>query len=106
MARHPGFENADRFTELCSVVKRQGQSMVPCIDPLNRIDLVPDRGGHLIARQQGKVQNANRPAALIAMTRTVHVPVEHATELVLSAGRATVEPGHVVLGPLSGALVR
>nr|MBA2463221.1 malto-oligosyltrehalose trehalohydrolase [Actinomycetota bacterium] len=38
--------------------------------------------------------------------RPVHVGVDHATELVLAAGHATVEPGHVVLGPLSGALVR
>jgi maltooligosyltrehalose trehalohydrolase len=36
----------------------------------------------------------------------VHVPVDHAVELELATHHATVEPGHVVLPPLSGALVR
>jgi maltooligosyltrehalose trehalohydrolase len=37
---------------------------------------------------------------------TVHVPVERAVELELATHHATVEPGYVVLPPLSGALVR
>jgi maltooligosyltrehalose trehalohydrolase len=36
----------------------------------------------------------------------VHVPVERTVELVLATHRATLEPGYVVLPPLSGALVR
>jgi len=38
--------------------------------------------------------------------RPVHVPVDRPVELELAPHRATVEPGHVVLPPLSGALVR
>ena len=38
--------------------------------------------------------------------RPVHVPVDRAVELVLATHDATVEPGHVVLPPLAGALVR
>jgi maltooligosyltrehalose trehalohydrolase len=37
---------------------------------------------------------------------TVHVPLEHPGELRLATHHATVEPGHVVLPPLSGALIR
>jgi hypothetical protein len=37
---------------------------------------------------------------------SVHVPVERAVEVVLATREPTVEAGHVVLGPLSGALVR
>jgi maltooligosyltrehalose trehalohydrolase len=37
---------------------------------------------------------------------TVHVPVEGAVEAVLATHHATVEPGYVVLPPLSGVLVR
>jgi maltooligosyltrehalose trehalohydrolase len=36
----------------------------------------------------------------------VHVPVERTVETVLATDRATLEPGYVVLAPLSGALVR
>jgi len=36
----------------------------------------------------------------------VHVPVDRAVELELATHHATVEPGHVVLPPLAGALVR
>jgi maltooligosyltrehalose trehalohydrolase len=35
-----------------------------------------------------------------------HVPVEGTAELVLATDHATLEPGYVVLAPLSGALVR
>jgi maltooligosyltrehalose trehalohydrolase len=37
---------------------------------------------------------------------SVHVPVERPVELELVTHHATVEPGYVVLPPLSGALVR
>jgi maltooligosyltrehalose trehalohydrolase len=50
------------------------------------------RGGHLV------LANLSR--------RDVHVPVDRAVELRLATHHATVEPGHVVLPPLSGALVR
>jgi hypothetical protein len=36
----------------------------------------------------------------------VHVPIEHPGELRLATHHATVEPGHVVLPALSGALIR
>jgi maltooligosyltrehalose trehalohydrolase len=36
----------------------------------------------------------------------VHVPVESTAELVVATTHATLEPGYVVLPPLSGALVR
>jgi maltooligosyltrehalose trehalohydrolase len=46
-------------------------------------------------------------AMLANLSRTtVHVPVEHPGELRLATHHATVEPGHVVLPPLSGALIR
>jgi len=38
--------------------------------------------------------------------RPVHVPVDRPVELELATHHATVEPGHVVLPPLAGALVR
>ena len=50
------------------------------------------RGDHLV------LANFSRNA--------VHVPVERAVELELATHHATVEPGHVVLPPLAGALVR
>jgi maltooligosyltrehalose trehalohydrolase len=44
---------------------------------------------------------------LANLSRTsVHVPVDHASEVVLATHHATVEPGYVVLAPQSGALVR
>jgi maltooligosyltrehalose trehalohydrolase len=46
-------------------------------------------------------------AMLANLSRTtVHVPVEHPGELRLATHHATVEPGHVVLPALSGALIR
>ena len=36
----------------------------------------------------------------------VHVPVDRPVELELATHHATVEPGHVVLPPIAGALVR
>ena len=36
----------------------------------------------------------------------VHVPVERTLETVLATHRATLEPGYVILPPLSGALLR
>jgi hypothetical protein len=36
----------------------------------------------------------------------VHVPVDGPVEAVLATHHATVEPGHVVLPPQSGVLVR
>jgi maltooligosyltrehalose trehalohydrolase len=38
--------------------------------------------------------------------RDTHVPVDGSAELVLATSHATLEPGYVVLPPLSGALVR
>ena len=44
---------------------------------------------------------------LANLSRTsVHVPVDHASEVVLATHHATVEPGYIVLAPQSGALVR
>ncbi len=58
---------------------------------------------------QGWLQRAPRRAPrarqLLPAT-TVHVPVDRAVELELATHHATVEPGHVVLPPLAGALVR
>jgi maltooligosyltrehalose trehalohydrolase len=39
-------------------------------------------------------------------TRDSHVPLDGAAEVVVAAGRVTIEPGYLVLAPLSGALVR
>ena len=39
-------------------------------------------------------------------TRDSHVPLEGAAEVVVAAGRVTLEPGYLLLAPLSGALVR
>jgi maltooligosyltrehalose trehalohydrolase len=38
--------------------------------------------------------------------RDSHVPVDGTAELVLATSHVTLEPGYVVLTPLSGALVR
>ena len=48
------------------------------------------------------------PFVLVANVarRDAHVPVEGTAALVVAAGHVTLEPGYVVLGPLSGALVR
>jgi maltooligosyltrehalose trehalohydrolase len=48
------------------------------------------------------------PYALVAnfSRLDVHVPVEGTAEPVLATAHCTLEPGFVVLGPLSGALVR
>jgi hypothetical protein len=36
----------------------------------------------------------------------VHVPLDGTAELVLATGHATLEPGAVVLAPLSGAALK
>ena len=48
------------------------------------------------------------PYALVASfsRRDTHVPLDGTAELVLATSHATLEPGYVVLPPLSGALVR
>ncbi|MGH2944757.1 MAG: malto-oligosyltrehalose trehalohydrolase [Solirubrobacteraceae bacterium] len=48
------------------------------------------------------------PFALLANfgDRDVHVPVDRTVETVLATDHATLEPGYVILPPLSGALVR
>jgi maltooligosyltrehalose trehalohydrolase len=46
-----------------------------------------------------------RLLANFAATR-VHVPCEEPAEVILATHRPTVEPGYVVLGPLSGAVVK
>ena len=38
--------------------------------------------------------------------RATHVPLDGSAEVVVAAGHATLEPGYVLLAPLSGALVR
>jgi hypothetical protein len=38
--------------------------------------------------------------------RDVHVPVERTVDCVLATDRVTLEPGYVILPPLSGTLVR
>jgi maltooligosyltrehalose trehalohydrolase len=38
--------------------------------------------------------------------RPSHVPLEETAEPVVAAGHITLEPGYVVLTPLSGALLR
>ena len=50
------------------------------------------RGDHLVLANFGR--------------RAVHVPVDRPLELLLATHHATVEPGHVVLPALSGALLR
>ncbi|MEA2247661.1 MAG: maltooligosyltrehalose trehalohydrolase [Solirubrobacteraceae bacterium] len=50
------------------------------------------RGEHLVLANFGR--------------RSVHVPVDRPLELLLATHHATVEPGHVVLPPLAGALLR
>jgi maltooligosyltrehalose trehalohydrolase len=48
------------------------------------------------------------PYAIVAnlSQRPSHVPVDGSAELVLATSHASLEPGYVVLPPLSGALVR
>jgi maltooligosyltrehalose trehalohydrolase len=48
------------------------------------------------------------PFALVAnfSRRDSHVPIDHVGELVVATGPLTLEPGYLVLPPLSGALVR
>ncbi len=50
------------------------------------------RGGHLVLANFGR--------------QPVHVPVDRPLELLLATHHATVEPGHVVLPALAGALLR
>ncbi|MDP9294609.1 MAG: malto-oligosyltrehalose trehalohydrolase [Actinomycetota bacterium] len=57
---------------------------------------------------QGWLRVCRGPYALLAnfSRRPAHVPVDHPVEVVLATHHATVEPGHVVLPPLAGALTR
>ena len=61
----------------------------------------PRRARRLAAR-------AARPFVLLAnfSRRATHVPLDGSAEVVVAAGRATLEPGYVLLASLSGALVR
>jgi maltooligosyltrehalose trehalohydrolase len=59
-----------------------------------------EHAGWLRVRRGGHVLLANLSRA------PVHVPVDGPVETVLATHHATVEPGHVVLPPRSGALVR
>jgi maltooligosyltrehalose trehalohydrolase len=59
-----------------------------------------EHSGWLTARRGPYVLLANFADA------RVHVPYEEPGEIVLATHRPTVEPGYVVLGPLSGALLR
>jgi len=38
--------------------------------------------------------------------RDSHVPLDGVAEVVVAAGHVTLEPGYVLLSPLSGSLVR
>ena len=67
MTFHLAFENANSLLEMRIVVKRHGQSMISCINPFNRIDLILYCCMDLIPWQQGKVQNTNGPAAWITI---------------------------------------
>ncbi|HYM58585.1 MAG TPA: malto-oligosyltrehalose trehalohydrolase [Solirubrobacteraceae bacterium] len=57
---------------------------------------------------QGWLRVGRGPYAVLAnfSRRPAHVPVDHPVEVVLATHHATVEPGHVVLPPLAGALTR
>lgn len=57
---------------------------------------------------QGWLRFGRGPYAVLAnfSRRSAHVPVDHPVEVVLATHHATVEPGHVVLPPLAGALTR
>jgi maltooligosyltrehalose trehalohydrolase len=59
-----------------------------------------EHSGWLSARRGPYVLLANFADA------RVHVPCEEPGEIVLATHRPTVEPGYVVLGPLSGAMLR
>ena len=56
----------------------------------------------------GWLRVQRRPFTLLAnfADGDVHVPVDHTLETVLATHRATLEPGYVILPPLSGALLR
>jgi maltooligosyltrehalose trehalohydrolase len=56
----------------------------------------------------GWVRVHRGPHVLLAnfSSRDSHVPLDGSAELALATGHCTLEPGYVVLGPLSGALVR
>jgi maltooligosyltrehalose trehalohydrolase len=53
-----------------------------------------------------KVRRGEHVLLMNFSQRPVHVPVDAPLEVLLATHHATVEPGHVVLPPLSGALAR
>jgi maltooligosyltrehalose trehalohydrolase len=56
----------------------------------------------------GWVRVRRGPFVLVASfsRRPTHVPLEPTAEPAVAAGHVTLEPGYVILGPLSGALLR
>jgi maltooligosyltrehalose trehalohydrolase len=83
----------DLYAELLLARRELGHGDADAID-------FDEHQGWLRVRRGGHALLAN-----FAETDT-HVPVDDAVEVVLATGHATVEPGHVVLGSLTGALVR
>ncbi len=87
----PGLQ--DLYTRLLAARREIGTTDADAIDfDEHQGWLRVTRGGHVM------LANLSRKA--------VHVPIEHPGELRLATHHATVEPGHVVLPPLSGALLR
>jgi maltooligosyltrehalose trehalohydrolase len=74
-----------------------------------RRELPPgDAGTIAFDEHAGWLRVERGPFALLAnfSRRDSHVPIDHVGELVVASGHATLEPGYVVLPPLSGALLR
>jgi maltooligosyltrehalose trehalohydrolase len=71
----------------------------PALPPVDRIEFDEHAGWLRVDRG---------PFRLLAnfADTPVHVPVDTTVEVVLATHRATLEPGYVILPPLSGTLVR
>ncbi|HET6548995.1 MAG TPA: malto-oligosyltrehalose trehalohydrolase, partial [Solirubrobacter sp.] len=88
----------DGLRELHAALLRARRELLPAGDP-DEI-AYDERAGWLAVRRGEHTLLAN-------FARTpVHVPRERAEEIVLATHEPTLEPGFVVLAPLSGALVR
>jgi maltooligosyltrehalose trehalohydrolase len=74
-----------------------------------RRELPPgDAGAIAFDEHAGWLRVDRGPFAMVAnfSRRDSHVPLDHIGEMVAATGHVTLEPGYVVLPPLSGALVR
>jgi maltooligosyltrehalose trehalohydrolase len=74
-----------------------------------RRELPPgDAGDITFDEHAGWLRVDRGPFAVVAnfSRRDSHVPIDHVGELVVATSPVTLEPGYVVLPPLSGALVR